>query len=1511
MGDLMVGPGWIDLAGAVLEEGVKALVPGSGPVVTAASKALGPQKDRLRQWSSDDAEKRAIAESITQWGRGAKIGDADIEDGMRAARATLRQKGASMELIAQLNNDPQEVAKNVLSGDTTVLRSLHPGARRVCRKLVEVFYVRLIGQNPPELERAVYGVLLERSRRAEERTSELQDVHHDTTAVPVALAVKDPGSVFTAVDVEAFTGREWLTSKVDEFFASHHCGYVSVVSEAGLGKTAFAAWLVMTRGYLSHFSRFADGRSIAAALQNLSAQLIRQFDLDDVAPGGMLPDWTGTPSGFESILGRAAAKARQAGRRVVLVVDGLDEAEQSGDGRWFGLPRMLPEGVYVVATYRTGLSPGRSDSPTQVLRINRTDPRNTEDMRGYLIRVTRQKGLADRLTEAGTDQAWFIEQLIQGTGGIWLYLRYILDEVRLGLRSPDALLGLPARLLDYYADQIHRWKQRPDWNDAFLPLLSTIGVAAEALPVTTLAQLAGGLDEATVRTWCHLTARPFLTATPSGVAGGPLRYAIYHASFREALTARPYDHITEPSNAPPELEALADEMRPAIISAHSRIVDGYLSRLGNPELDDRDRITELGELDDGYALRWLAFHLICADRDDDLHRLLARSSQGHNVLFEVHVEAGDPAGYVRDVTLARQSTPRLALQLRYAIMEASIASRSTMLPPVLLSELVRRRVWTPSRALNLVEQMTDERSQVQALSAIAAHLPSEELAQAMTLAVGVQDRKERADALVALIPRAPHPILESRREHLLSSAAEYYHREGILGLGPLVALADRLGGDSLDDLSARSEASGPWLRAVMAFFRTPDRLENAKDALALAARYDETYIGAEELLASLIPYFPREAYGDVIALLRTKDLLYRKETVTRLVRHSPAESLSEVVDIVQGAHWPSHAFVSELALRVADLPLTAAWDIYNSLEPSHARTPMFVALISRLDSSSIRGLLDEALTHGEFFHVGPLSYDDYVNPEDGCYLVAGPLLDRLLPEHASTVIAGGVRPHLPSPSSMPGPDGLYPYLPRYAVAAQYLTAQERVTVLEGFASYISMSYGNAKRMAPFLVRFSPLTSAELDMLFSFRQRAEPFTSWPGSVQWFADLLAPNEPDHVLESISERLTRIPMLEESCFTAIAALGKCQDAERRDRTAKRGLDLAATIGNPYRKGQALEELSPILSGEALVARVFAMLDDVGVDTALRVKDRLSPTLSNTQIRATVDEAYALSVGTAIWKIPRILERMAEEGFTDVINRFLPSLTPGLSLRDDSLDPVLKVSPLLSAPQADKVWRSRGEQLTPLEAREMAELVSRFSEGERRSRADEILRDYRGDYANDRVGILLALARTTSTELLNQTIGNLFEPGRPLRDPFLAPLAPHLSESLIEPAFRYAISLVSPDSGIELTALAPRLPASLAELAVAHVRDSDSNRTAKSRAMAALAPLIRSGIERKRLLAEALDETEYWPDVQTDLIPHLPARLRGRAVENAITGLCAQLGHKKYFEKQTLISCTSCSPG
>ncbi|GAA1275877.1 hypothetical protein [Saccharothrix xinjiangensis] len=432
-------------------------------------------------------------------------------------------------------------------------------------------------------------------------------------------------------------------------------------AEAGLGKTAFAAHLARERGWPSHFARYANGGAVRVGLQNLAGQLARLRDLSALVPGGVLPDRAYAPEGFEALLGEAADQGPPA-----LVVDGADEAEQSGGLPW-GLPHTLPPGVHVVGTYRTGAARPASDSPSRVVRIEADDPRNRADLGAHLSTLVEDPDLATTLADR--------------CGGVWVYLRYLLHEIRLGTRQPDELASLPPNLRAYYTAQLTRWSGSPDWRTGLLPLLATLTAAAEPLDVTTLS----GLTGADVRQWCRHDLRPFLTATDES----PRRYAIYHASFRELVDG------AVPADGSDDERAWADALAEATRSAHGRIADRCLSTV------------------DDYALRNLARHLVGAGREADLHRLLTAEEDGRNTWFAAHDAVDGIDTYLADLapatTRARQRVdeavaagrpaPALVDLVRYLLMTSSVTGRIAGSPSDVIAALVEHGVWTPERAL--------------------------------------------------------------------------------------------------------------------------------------------------------------------------------------------------------------------------------------------------------------------------------------------------------------------------------------------------------------------------------------------------------------------------------------------------------------------------------------------------------------------------------------------------------------------------------------------------------------------------------------------------------------------------------------------------------------------------------------------------------------------------------------------------------------------------------------------
>ncbi len=432
----------------------------------------------------------------------------------------------------------------------------------------------------------------------------------------------DPAPLARDLDLARFTGREWLIGQIDAFIARRPRGYVIVQAEAGVGKSTLAAHLAGTRPWLHHFTRLPGGRSPEAARKSLAAQLIAACDLvEEWAPGGVLPVSASRPDWFSRLLEAAARKRdRQAadGQRrepVVLVVDGLDEAEpesSGGRGLPLGLPDSLPDGVFVVATSRLGIDRALHAvrNPADWLQIEVEGLDNLGDMQRFIEGVTSSADgdarLVKTLVENGVDLAWFRETVARACGGVWIYLRYVLDEIRDGARNPRSVGELPADLAGFYAGQVDRWRGAADdevaqrrWEQVRLPLLGVLGAARAPLTVAQLARFAAVPSQETARIFIEESARAFLSRhddDPSGM----VCYALRHQSLRDLLTG---------SIPPrPDLQSTARVLAAQVQMAHHRIT-AVLTPPGEPGTRDWEGA-------DWYACEHLAAHAaVCGELD--------------------------------------------------------------------------------------------------------------------------------------------------------------------------------------------------------------------------------------------------------------------------------------------------------------------------------------------------------------------------------------------------------------------------------------------------------------------------------------------------------------------------------------------------------------------------------------------------------------------------------------------------------------------------------------------------------------------------------------------------------------------------------------------------------------------------------------------------------------------------------------------------------------------------------
>jgi WD40 repeat protein len=429
----------------------------------------------------------------------------------------------------------------------------------------------------------------------------------------------DPSSLERDLDLAYFTGRQWLIDQIEEFIARRPRGYVVIQAEAGVGKSSLAAHLVWSRPWLHHFTRLPGGRSPESARKSLAAQVIARWDLlDKWAPGGALPPSSARPDWFSRLLEAAARKRdeqAQGREPIVLVIDGLDEAESEASADYglpLGLPVSLPDGVFVVATSRFGIDRALHAvrNPADWLQIEVEGPDNLADMRWFLDRVTspdRGDGrLAETLRQAGVSVGWFQSEVAKSCAGVWIYLRYVLDEIREGTRDARSVGRLPEDLAAYYAEQIERWRGAPGdegafnrWEQVRLPLIGALAAARAPLTVAELATFGQVQSQEAARAFIEETARAFLSRLDEDLPAP--RYALRHQSLRDLLTG------SVPAGRP-DLADLAQMLAARARMANERIATA-LAPSGARSERDWDSCSH-------YARRHLAAHAAaCGDLD--------------------------------------------------------------------------------------------------------------------------------------------------------------------------------------------------------------------------------------------------------------------------------------------------------------------------------------------------------------------------------------------------------------------------------------------------------------------------------------------------------------------------------------------------------------------------------------------------------------------------------------------------------------------------------------------------------------------------------------------------------------------------------------------------------------------------------------------------------------------------------------------------------------------------------
>lgn len=353
-------------------------------------------------------------------------------------------------------------------------------------------------------------------------------------------------NLLIARKTEDFVGRQWLFDAIDGFTQRESRGYVQILGDPGIGKTTLIAELVKRHRHPHHFNIRAEGiQKPDQFLPNLCAQLVAQFGL----PYSTLPPETSRDASFLlNLLEKAAAKLRPSGRKLLILVDALDESDPTSVTRGSNtlyLPSDLPDGVFLVVTSRRGGPPLRYTCGEHKIDLQKESANNFADIREFTEKKwLAREGIQTYIRHQGLDGATFVDEIVRLSEGNFMYLHYVLPEIEKGTYRDRSFAELPAGLQNYYEDQWVRMREgdRDAWFDYKVKVLQALTIAREPI---SLALISGFSQEKrperiqeVLQEWDGFLHR---VEVEEDGAREP-RWRLYHDSFHDFIAAKDQVH---------------------------------------------------------------------------------------------------------------------------------------------------------------------------------------------------------------------------------------------------------------------------------------------------------------------------------------------------------------------------------------------------------------------------------------------------------------------------------------------------------------------------------------------------------------------------------------------------------------------------------------------------------------------------------------------------------------------------------------------------------------------------------------------------------------------------------------------------------------------------------------------------------------------------------------------------------------------------------------------------------
>lgn len=331
-----------------------------------------------------------------------------------------------------------------------------------------------------------------------------------------------------------FVGRAHVFDAIAAFMARELSGYFTIVADPGEGKTAIAAEYVRRLKCIAHFNIRSEGiTSCEQFADSVASQLLATY-------GVLAQDKAQKPESITggrslSALLQEAARGLQSDDRIVIVVDALDEVDDTDISpavNILRLPATLPNRVYFILARRRTLSAKLfTRAPQTVFDLHTFQDQNRNDIATYLRRASMRPPLKAWRKTHQTSTEGFVAALTEKSQCNFMYLYYVLPEIARGAYTDITVDMLPVGLEGYYEDHWNRMgmHDRPLARDK----IKVVYVLAEVRYPVSRDLICGFTQLDAVSVQEVLDAwHQFLRVQKQH---GHTRYSLYHNSFREFL----------------------------------------------------------------------------------------------------------------------------------------------------------------------------------------------------------------------------------------------------------------------------------------------------------------------------------------------------------------------------------------------------------------------------------------------------------------------------------------------------------------------------------------------------------------------------------------------------------------------------------------------------------------------------------------------------------------------------------------------------------------------------------------------------------------------------------------------------------------------------------------------------------------------------------------------------------------------------------------------------------------